>query len=165
MKLESTRLRYSRIRQNDVNKLHQIFSRESVTKYFVSGPDKSLEETKNRISRIESHWDSHSFGDFLVHDKASDDLVGFAGLHYKSQGGKVNIAYIVLEEHQRKGFGFEISQAMLDYGFNTLDLREIVAEIDPENAMSIKLIQKCGFEYEGEQIFLGHIRAAYKLQK
>jgi ribosomal-protein-alanine N-acetyltransferase len=42
----------------------------------------------------------------------------------------------------------EVAKAVLDYGFNTLKLHSIEANINPENIASQKLLEKNGFVRE-----------------
>lgn len=157
----SNRLKFTKISETDTEHLNKIYANKNLVRYFVSGPDKSIDETEKRLKKIINHWDTYNFGDFLVYSLESNCLIGFGGLHYKEIGGKVNISYIVLEDYQGKGFGLEISRTLLKYGFEKLKLSEIVAEIDPENEASKCLITKCGFKYNSTINYKGFERLEY----
>ena len=43
----------------------------------------------------------------------------------------------------------EALNAMIDYGFGEIDLNRIEAVVMPENAASIKILEKLGFRNEG----------------
>jgi ribosomal-protein-alanine N-acetyltransferase len=159
--MQSERMILKKITANDIKDVNKIYSNLELTKYFVSGPDSDMIESKNRVERIELHWNEYGFGDFLLFDKSTDELFGYGGLHYKAKGGKINISYVILEEAQGKGLGYEISMKLIEYGFKTLELPEIVAEIDPDNTMSKKLIEKCGFKFNRMMKWKGHEREEY----
>ena len=161
MYIQSDRMTLKKITINDIEDVNKIYSNSKLTKYFVSGPDSNMEDTKFRVEKIESHWNEHGFGDFLLYDKSTSELFGYGGLHYKAKGGKINISYVILEEAQGKGLGYEISMKLIEYGFKTLNLSEIVAEIDPSNAMSKNLIEKCGFSFNRMMEWKGHEREEY----
>lgn len=59
------------------------------------------------------------------------------------------LGFNVLNTHWRKGYGFEIAHATLVWGFETLGLHRIEAEILPTNQPSIALCQKLGMQSEG----------------
>ena len=49
----------------------------------------------------------------------------------------------------RKGFMSEAISALVHYAFGTLDLSRIESACLPENTPSRKVLEKCGFKYEG----------------
>ncbi len=55
------------------------------------------------------------------------------------------LGYVIGVEYQNKGYGFEACRAIIDYGINTLELKEIKVNIDRDNIKSIRLAKKIGF--------------------
>ena len=49
----------------------------------------------------------------------------------------------------RKGFISEAINALVNYAFGTLDISRIESACLPENTPSRKVLEKCGFKYEG----------------
>lgn len=49
----------------------------------------------------------------------------------------------------RKGFMSESITALVHYAFNTVDISRIESACLPENTPSRKVLEKCGFKYEG----------------
>lgn len=146
MDIQFEDLLLEKISKNHIESIFKLFSSSELTRYFASGPDKNLDDSANRIKKIITHWDKYDFGDFIVKNKKNSEIIGFGGLHYKVPGGKVNISYVVNEKHWREGLGSKICKCLLNYGFNTLKLNEIIAEIDPLNVTSINLIEKQNFK-------------------
>ena len=53
---------------------------------------------------------------------------------------------------QDKGYGSEAIKAVLEYGFNTLNLDKITLRVFPNNARAIHVYKKCGFvEYKQDE--------------
>ncbi len=50
--------------------------------------------------------------------------------------------------HQRKGYAAEAAQALIDYGFNTLNLRRIIATTEYDNEGSKAVMRKLGMALE-----------------
>lgn len=161
MQIETQRLLFKKIENEDVEKLFRIFNDKDLTKYFASGTDKTAEQTARRVKKIISHWGKYKFGDFIIFDKKTLEPIGFGGLHYKRDGGNINISYIVAKDFWGQGYGYEITQTLIEYGFNTLGLTKIVAEIDPQNIPSIKLVEKYGFQYNRTIEYEGFERFEY----
>jgi RimJ/RimL family protein N-acetyltransferase len=59
------------------------------------------------------------------------------------------IGYELQADYWGKGITNEAIKIVLDYGFNTLKLHSIEGVVDPNNAASIKLLEKNGFVREG----------------
>ncbi|HEY9362570.1 MAG TPA: GNAT family protein, partial [Chitinophagaceae bacterium] len=57
--------------------------------------------------------------------------------------------YSLLPDHQRKGIMQEALKAVLDFGFNVLQLHSLEANASPENEASLKLLEKNNFIREG----------------
>jgi RimJ/RimL family protein N-acetyltransferase len=65
-------------------------------------------------------------------------------------------ALIGEKEYRGKGYGTDAKMALLDYAFNTLNLRKINSSVYAFNKRSVKYNLKCGYKIEGvrkKQIF------------
>ncbi|MBZ9635185.1 GNAT family N-acetyltransferase [Clostridium sp. FP1] len=163
MKIQTKRPIFRKVEEKDNENLFKIYNDEVLTKYFVSEVDKSLEKTKIRVQNIKFHWEKFGFGDFILLHKDNSKIVGYGGLHYKVDGGNVNISYIINKSFWRTGLGKETCLALIYYGFKILELNKIVAEIDPENINSIRLIEKCGFKFSRTMDWNGFERLEYTM--
>ena len=57
--------------------------------------------------------------------------------------------YWIGEAHARNGYMREAIEALVHYAFTTLDLSRIEAGCLPENTASRRLLESCGYKYEG----------------
>jgi [ribosomal protein S5]-alanine N-acetyltransferase len=64
--------------------------------------------------------------------------------HYRAE-----IGYALHPEHQGIGLMQEALNAVLDYGFTVMNLHSVEANVNPNNAASINLLQRNGFMREG----------------
>lgn len=55
-------------------------------------------------------------------------------------------AYSVFPAHRGKGVAPRAVRLMAEWAFGDLGLSEVLLEIDPANAASVRVAQKCGFE-------------------
>ena len=56
--------------------------------------------------------------------------------------------YALSPAHQRQGYATEAARAMIDYAFNTLKLKRIVATTTCDNAASMSVMRKLGMRVE-----------------
>lgn len=87
---------------------------------------------------------------FAVTDE-NKKLIGVVGLTYidwKNRRAEVSI-YIGDEAAQGKGYGFDALVTLLGYGFHTLNLHKLYAEIFGFNEPSVRLFEKAGLRRDG----------------
>jgi RimJ/RimL family protein N-acetyltransferase len=93
-------------------------------------------------------YQQNGFGLYLVKLKETDEPVGICGLIKRSGLGHVDIGFAFLPGHTCRGYGFESASAVMTYARSVLGLGVIVAITGRENAASIKLLNKIGFNYK-----------------
>ncbi len=86
---------------------------------------------------------------FMVTDKMGKPI-GICGLIHINLKAKIASVAIIIGEkkYQNKGFGTEILQMLLCYGFNQIRLHRIEAEVFTYNQASAKLFKKLNFKQE-----------------
>jgi ribosomal-protein-alanine N-acetyltransferase len=57
------------------------------------------------------------------------------------------ISYLLKREEWGRGFATEIARRLIRYGFEELNLTEVVATIDDNNSASIKVVEKAGMRF------------------
>ena len=87
---------------------------------------------------------------FLVR-RADEALLGAITLDNIRRGPAQagTTGYWVGQDYARQGFMKEAIEAVVHYAFNTLDLSRIEAGCLPENTPSRRLLEQCGYKYEG----------------
>jgi len=87
-------------------------------------------------------------GFFGLITKNSKEVIGIAGLVDREGVDHVDIGYGLLPNFRGKGYAFEATKAIYDYGYKQLKLEKIVAIVNPDNPTSIQLLSKLGMEFE-----------------
>lgn len=78
-------------------------------------------------------------------------VAGSMGLHRINwkDGTATTGAFIGEEEFRGKGYGTEAKMLLLNYAFNTLNLRKICSSVKSFNGRSKRYNEKCGYKVEG----------------
>jgi RimJ/RimL family protein N-acetyltransferase len=92
------------------------------------------------------------FGIFLVELKPADHPIGMCGVMQKPWLASPDIAYAFVPEAGGKGYGIEAARAVLDFARTELKLGRLLAVVTPDNAPSIRLLEKLGFCPDGTVI-------------
>lgn len=81
-------------------------------------------------------------GIYLIDTK---QLIGDCGFNLLSKN-ECEIGYTISPEYQNMGFGYEAVAAMIEYLFDELKIKKIIAKTDPGNTASVELLKKLNFQ-------------------
>ena len=85
-----------------------------------------------------------------VWERESGELVGDCSLHFDTGFGEWELSYGFRRDRWGRGYATEAARACVRYGFEELGLETIVADVDPANAASARVLEKCGLEQVGK---------------
>ena len=120
-----------------------------VVRYTGDGPLANLLEAQNLVrERLIPQYAQYKMSRFTTLLK-DGTYIGWCGLKYFPETDEVDLGYRFMKKYWGQGYATEASIAMLDYGFNTLNLKRIVARAMPENVGSLKVLQKIGMTFRG----------------
>ena len=77
------------------------------------------------------------------------NIIGIIGFNNFTKRHKANIGFDLQSESWNKGIMTEALSAVLNFGFNQLEINRIEAEVMPGNENSEKLLLKLNFKKEG----------------
>lgn len=81
--------------------------------------------------------------------KRTGEIVGWCGIGpLDFDESETEIFFIVSRDRWGQGFATEAARALLDYAFERLGIRRIVAVVDPANRGSVRVIEKLGMAFE-----------------
>lgn len=111
-----------------------VRTHEDAVRYILEGP-------------IESYA-RHGFGLWLVELKDSQTPAGICGLVKRDTLPDADIGYAFLPHFRSRGYAYESAAAVMSYASVALGLRRVLAITNPENAGSIKVLEKLGLKFE-----------------
>ena len=149
--LETPRLILRPFNECDIEAAHVWFSDREVFRFYTYGPYPSLEETAERIRQYSLHFEKYGFAKCIVIEKSTGIPIGDAGLSFAEDIGKVHVGYKFARSYWGRGYATEAAAAWVRYGFDQLGLDRIVAFVHPQNATSIRVIQKLQFSLSGHK--------------
>lgn len=94
---------------------------------------------------------NRTFLNFHLIDKQTGAIIGGCGFHtWAPDHRRAEIGYALhSDDHKHKGLMTEALRAVLNYGFDEMNLHRVEALTDTENAASQKLLDNFGFVFEG----------------
>ena len=112
----------------------------------------SEDETKDFLVRVIGRYESDGFGLEALEDRASGELIGWAGLavpHFLPEIlPAVEVGWRLAERCRGRGLATEAGAAAVRWGFTEGGLDRIVSIYEPENSASGRVMERLGFTLE-----------------
>jgi ribosomal-protein-alanine N-acetyltransferase len=148
--IETDRLILRLLKNKDSKDVFSILSSENITKYYGMFPMKEVSEADQLISRFESSFREDKSIRWGIELKDSEQIIGTCGFHnWNKRHFRAEIGYELKEQFWKNGYAKEAVLAIIDYGFENMELERIEAVTYPENKVSKNMLIKLGFEHEG----------------
>ncbi len=143
---QTERLLFFKYQKEDLGIYQQLMRNPKVSKY-ITGQPPTQEQSKNRFEHILSlNKTYNSFGFFKVVEKKTDTPIGLAKL-VGTDENQAELGYAVQPNYWNKGFGSEITKGLIDFTKSATTLTSLLAIVQPQNQVSINLLQKFGFQF------------------
>ncbi len=150
VEIDTGRLLLRPFTPEDADDYHrQVFSDPEVMQYLPGGKPQPKEKTQGWVNYIIEHWERHNFGPWALVYKEDQALIGECGLNVIPNTTDVEVLYDLGKAYWGRGLATEASLASLWYGFEKLGLGEIIAIAFPENAASLRVLDKIGMQPQG----------------
>jgi ribosomal-protein-alanine N-acetyltransferase len=148
--LQTERLILRRILEADWENILAFRSDPEVMRYIPRPLSKDKRDVLDFLKKIDENIASNEQINWGISTKeAPERLLGMIGFFRpQKENARAEIGYMLGPEHQGKGYMIEAMAAAERYGFETMQLHSIEAVIDPANAPSERVLQRCGYVKE-----------------
>lgn len=148
--LESDRLRLRHPHEADVPAFLRVFGNAKDLQYWSHGPLADEAAARAYIADIERFWRERSLFQWVVADRETDTMMGTVTLNRWDQDNRhADVGFILGRDHWGQGFAQEAVRRLLSFGFDEMNLHRVEADVDPDNAASLVLLDRLGFQREG----------------
>ena len=151
-KLETNRLILRPFTRNDAVAMYQNWANDSeVTQYLTWTPHEDVKATQEILESWINQYQNLGYYQWaIVLKEESDEPIGSIGVVEKRDSiQSVSIGYCIGQKWWRKGITSEALAALVKFFFEEVKVNRIVASHLSENSNSGKVMEKCGFKYEG----------------
>jgi [ribosomal protein S5]-alanine N-acetyltransferase len=148
--LETERLILRAFQLEDASEFERLIAPKEVTDGTLSFPHPVPEGWGiERINRMFERFESGEHVEFAICARDSGKLIGGIGLGITTRHKRGGLGYWLGADYWRQGYATEAARAVLDYGFQTLELHRIEAGHYPRNPASGRVLEKIGMQFEG----------------
>ena len=146
----TARLRLRPFSDADRDALFALHSNAHVLRYWDSPPWTDRARAELFIEKCRE-MSGEGSGARVAMERASDGaFLGWCGLtKWNPDYRSASLGYCLDDAAWGHGYATEGSRALLQWGFDTLDLNRVQAEADTRNAASARVLEKLGFLLEG----------------
>ena len=146
--------------------IFEIFSNEEVVMYDIFPKMANYDQAKRYIERYEKEFAEKEEITWIIHDRNSEESVGVCCLgDFDFDSQRCEIGYDIKRRFWNQGYATKTIKAITEYAFKELGLNRVEAFISPENKASIRVLEKCGYSYEGllrqRDLIKGKLEDAY----
>jgi ribosomal-protein-alanine N-acetyltransferase len=107
-------------------------------------------EVKELLDQYIGNYQKSNYYRWAIISKENNECIGqIAYFLIDSNNHFAEIEYCIGSEFQRRGFATEATKAVIKYGFERINLHKVQICHKSINIPSKRVIEKCGFVYEG----------------
>ena len=140
--------------ESDLDPFASLCSDPEVMRWIGNGSIRTHAECDKAIHRIGNGWRERGFDLFAVELKSDGQFIGFCGLSIPTflpvVLPAVEIGWRLDRSRWGQGFATEAAKASLAFGFENLELSEIVSIHQVGNDASARIMQKLGMSFDHE---------------
>jgi len=147
--LETERLHLRQLSSEDAEFILELLNEPSFMRNIGDRGVRTIEGANSYILNGPiASYAKNGFGLYLVKLKETAESIGMCGLIKRDTLEDVDIGYAYLPRFWSKGYAVEAAQAVKEYAKSVIGLHRMVAIVDPENAGSIRVLEKIGLQFE-----------------
>jgi len=155
--LETERLVFREFTTEDAPLIYELNLDPEITRYTLD-PVRDLDHAHEiLLGTILPQYTLHNHGRWAVLLKPTLSFIGWCGLKTRPELAEVDLGYRFMKPAWGNGYATEAAKATLQHGFSNLGLDRIVGRALTGNGASIRVLEKCGMNFIGEQVGEGTV--------
>ena len=149
--IETERLILRRVEFTDGTSMLRNWIADEKIQSLYSEPTYETEEAvKELLTKYITSYEKEDYYRWAVIDKETNECIGqIAYFLVDSKNHFAEIEYCIGAEFQCRGFATEATKAVINFGFEQMNLHKVQICTKTINIPSKRVIEKCGFTYEG----------------
>jgi len=149
--IETERLILTELSANDIPEIVSKASNKNVSEFTLNLPHPySEKDAVYWINLANQGFKNGTHYIFAIKLKTDHEFVGGVGLTLEKKFDRAEIGYWMAEKFWGKGYTTEATKAIMQFGFETLNLNKLTSCHLGKNEASGKVMQKSGLKREGE---------------
>jgi [ribosomal protein S5]-alanine N-acetyltransferase len=156
--IETERLILRKLTDNDVEDIFEYANRQDVTEFLIWYPHKNIQDSADFVKFTWKQFQKEISIVWGIEIKEDKKMIGTIDLRNWNTNDRCgDIGYAIAPKYWKRGITSEALNAVINFGFEKLQLNRIEAHCEEENTGSWKVMEKCGMKFEGilrEKVFI-----------
>ena len=154
--IETERLNLREMSEADAAFVLEVLNDPGFIRFVGDRGVRTVEDAARYVAeRFAESYRQNGFGLWLVETKDGGVPVGMCGLLTRKELNVVEVGYAFLPAFREKGYAFEAASAATRYAREVLGLERLFAVVNPDNAISTRVLEKLGMKLERAVRLLG----------
>ena len=149
---QTERLTIRKITRSDAAAMFEVYGDAQAMRWVDDGEPIERVACDHWVDVTLGNYASRGYGMVMIRLTETDELVGFCGLVHPGGQERPELKYALLRRHWGKGFATEAARGLLAYGAEEFGLGEVIATTFPENTVSHRVLEKCGFAFSEDRV-------------
>lgn len=150
LELYTDRLKLRSLQDNDWEHFYRLHSDPQINQYVRIPEPEDIIRTKFQQRSNTWFYDSGDWLTLAIETLDTGMFVGLTGLYCQSiEDQRAEVGYLLAKEAHGKGYATESLQAVIDWACLSFNVHKFVAHCAKENHASARVLEKCGFKFEG----------------
>lgn len=148
--LEGEKIYFKTLSTEDTEAVHSYASDKDVKRFIGWRLMLNSKETRDYIEEMlrREAAGTHLYASIVL--KATDEVIGTAMIfNFDIEANHAELGYVFHKDHWGKGYGTELVALLTNFAFKHLKLHKLHARVIDANIGSARILQKNGFELEG----------------
>lgn len=142
------------LRKFDIDDTKAVFenwaSDENVQSFYREPVYETFDKTKELVENYIEKYKDNDVYRWAVTLKETDECIGQIAYYFvDTNNNNAEIEYCIGGAFQKKGYATEAAKAVIDFGFKKMQLHKISISHMGGNEKSKRVIEKCGFHFDG----------------
>ena len=158
-KIRTRRLIIRELEASDAEGFYQLNSDPEVLRYTGDVPFESIYAAWVFLENYPEYREN-GYGRWAVVLKKTGEFIGWCGLKLNEEG-YTDLGFRFFKKYWGQGYAKEAAQAAVLYGFDVLNLEEIIGRAAVQNKAAIRVLEKAGMKFWKSDHCPGLGKAAY----
>ena len=148
--IETSRLRIRHLTLSDAAFVFELVNTPNFVRYIGDKQVRTLQDAERYLTDGPlASYARNGFGLYLAVDRDTGTPMGFCGLVKRDSLDHPDLGYAFRPAYWGRGYAMEAARAVLGYARQTLGIGFLLAITTPDNASSMKLLQRLSFSEDG----------------
>ncbi|WP_042272847.1 GNAT family N-acetyltransferase [[Clostridium] dakarense] len=150
--IETNRLILRKISKDDYREIANIL--QDIEVMYAWEKSFSDEEVQDWIDKNLKRYNNEGYSYFLAINKEDNKVIGVMGPLIENIEGEefIGVAYILNKDSWGMGYATEGVDACIEYAFNKLNAKKVIAQIRPSNTNSCNVAKRLNMKIQGKFI-------------